>query len=69
MMTLEKHHRGLTCSTHTASPSHLPFTYCIHVGQLLSHQVGIKRQEVLLDLDLNFFVLPQAERTVAVETS
>lgn len=44
-------------------------THRVHVGQLLGHQVGLERQEVLLDLDLHFLLLPQAERTVPVETS
>lgn len=47
----------------------LASTYRIHVGQLLSHQVGLKRQEVIVDLKLHFLLLRQAERTVAMETN
>lgn len=79
MTTPRKHCRDVTCvtfslphdshcQTGTVSTS-FPATYRIHVGQLLSHQVGVKRQEVLLDLDLDFLLFPQTERTVAVETS
>lgn len=45
-----------------------PSTYRIHVRQLLSYQVGLKRQEVIVDLKLHF-LLHQAERTVAMETN
>lgn len=46
-----------------------PSTYRIHVGQLLSHQVCVEQQEVLLDLNLHFLLFSQAERTIAKKTN
>ncbi len=79
MTTQTKHRRDVTCVTFPfLHHSHcqpapvsisFPSTYRIHVGQLLSHQVGLKRHEILLDLDLHFLLLPKAKRTVPMETS
>lgn len=44
-----------------APPPTAPPTYCVHVGQLLGHQVSFKGQEVILDLRLYFILLPRAE--------
>lgn len=41
----------------------------VHVGELLGHQVAAEGQEVLLNLNLHFLILAQAERAVTVETT
>lgn len=38
-----------------------PLTHCVHVGQLLGHQVSFEGQEIILDVRLRFALLPKAE--------